>query len=72
MSRQRGLCRSARCFQGGGGLLPGCGTESSRVHEVVVTRPQGRAARGGPVALWWVKRRLKCDNADCARKTFTE
>jgi hypothetical protein len=27
---------------------------------------------GDPVALNWVKRRLKCDNADCGRNTFTE
>jgi hypothetical protein len=26
---------------------------------------------GDPVALNWVKRRLKCDNADCGRNTFT-
>jgi transposase len=51
---------------------PGCGTVSSRVHEVTVTCPADVRRAGDPVALYWVKRRLKCVNAGCPRKTFTE
>jgi transposase len=51
---------------------PDCGTESSRVHELVVTCPADVRRAGDPVALYWVKRRLKCGNASCPRKSFTE
>jgi hypothetical protein len=56
----------------GAGCCPGCGMESSRVHEVVVTRPKDLRRGDDPVDLRWVKRRLKCGNADCGRKTSTE
>ena len=51
---------------------PGCGTVSARVHETVVTRPKDVRRAGDAVELNWVKRRLKCVNAECARRTFTE
>jgi transposase len=57
---------------GGASACPDCGTVSSRVHDLVVTCPADVARAGDPVALSWVKRRLKCGNADCPRKTFTE
>jgi transposase len=57
---------------GGAAACPDCGTESSRVHEVVVTCPADVRRAGDPVALNWVKRRLKCGNAGCPRRTFTE
>jgi transposase len=47
------------------------GTVPSRVHEVTVTCPADVRRAGGPVALYWVKRRLKCVNAGCPRKTLT-
>lgn len=51
---------------------PDCGTESSRVHDTVVTCPKDVRRAGDPVKLHCVKRRLKCDNPACGRKTFTE
>jgi transposase len=51
---------------------PDCGTVSSRVHEVVVARPRDVLRAGDPVCLRWVKRRWKCRDEDCERKTFTE
>jgi hypothetical protein len=49
-----------------------CGTESSRVHKLAVACPRDVRRRDDPVELRWVKRRLKCGNAACPRKTFTE
>ena len=57
---------------GDAAACPECGTVSSRVHEVVVTRPADVRRAGDPVDLNWVKKRLKCVNAACPRKTFTE
>jgi transposase len=51
---------------------PGCGTVSSRVHETVLTRPKDVRRAGDPVDLRWVKRRWKCQDEGCKRKTFTE
>jgi transposase len=56
----------------GASACPGCGTESSRVHDTVVTRPKDVRRAGDPVELHLVKRRLKCGNPACGRKTFTE
>ncbi len=56
----------------GASACPDCGTESSRVHDVVVTCPKDVRRAGDPVDLNWVKRRLKCVNASCGRRTFTE
>jgi len=54
------------------GVCPDCATPARRVHEYVLARP--RDVRRGPdrVDLCWVKRRWKCDERGCARKTFTE
>ena len=52
--------------------VPDCGTESSRVHDTVVTCPKDVRRAGDPVGLNVVKRRLKCENASCGRRTFTE
>ena len=51
---------------------PDCGTVSSRAHERVVTRPRDVRRAGDPVGLRWVKRRWKCPEEGCDRKTFTE
>ncbi len=56
----------------GAAACPVCGTASSRVHEMVVTSPRDVPRAGDPVGLYWVKRRLKCGNKACRRKTFTE
>jgi transposase len=56
----------------GASACPDCGTESSRVHDVVVTCPKDVRRAGDPVELNWVKRRLKCVNEACGRRTFTE
>jgi transposase len=56
----------------GAACCPECGTGSSRVHDLVVTCPRDVRRGDDPVALRWVKRRLKCENADCPRRTFTE
>jgi transposase len=56
----------------GASACPGCGAESSRVHDIVVACPKDVRRAGDPVQLNWVKRRLKCANAACGRKTFTE
>ena len=51
---------------------PDCGTVSGRVHETVLARPRDVRRAGDQVRAWWVKRRWKCDEPGCARKTFTE
>jgi len=56
----------------GAAACPDCGELSSRVHDLVVTSPADVRRAGDKVALSWVKRRLKCGNAACPRKTFTE
>ena len=54
------------------GVCPDCGTAASRVHETVLARQ--RDVRRGPdrVQVRWVKRRWKCAEQACSRKTFTE
>jgi transposase len=51
---------------------PDCGTVSGRVHEQVLTRPRDVARGLDAVQVRWVKRRWKCETAECGRKTFTE
>jgi transposase len=51
---------------------PDCGTVSSRRPDTVLARPRDVRRGGDPVAVWWVKRRWKCEAPGCARKTFTE
>lgn len=57
---------------GDAAACPECGTVSSRVHDRVVTCPKDVRRAGDPVVLNWVKRRLRCVNPGCPRKTFTE
>jgi len=42
------------------------------VHDLAVACPRDVRRGDDPVELRWVKRRLKCVNAACPRKTFTE
>ena len=51
---------------------PDCGTASSRVHDTVLVRPRDVRRAGDLVAVRWVKRRWKCEEPGCERKTFTE
>ena len=51
---------------------PQCGTVAARVHELVAARPKDVHRGLDPVTLTWVKRRWKCDEPRCDRKTFTE
>ena len=51
---------------------PDCGTVSGRRHDTVPARPRDVRRGGDPVAVWWVKRRWKCEAPGCPRKTFTE
>ena len=56
----------------GAAACPDCGALSDRPHETVLTRPRDVRRAGDPVDLRWVKRRRKCADEDCQRKTFTE
>jgi transposase len=51
---------------------PDCGTVSGRVHETVLARPRDVRRGSDLVAVYWVKRRWKCGEDRCDRKTFTE
>jgi transposase len=51
---------------------PDCGTVSGRPHEMVVTRPRDVRRGLDRLDVRWVKRRWKCPDGDCGRKTFTE
>jgi transposase len=51
---------------------PDCGAISDRPHETVLVRPRDARRAGDPVDLRWVKRRWKCMQESCERKTFTE
>jgi transposase len=53
-------------------VCPGCGTVSETVHQYVTTRPRDVRACGHDVELCLVKRRMRCAEAACPRRTFTE
>jgi hypothetical protein len=44
----------------------------ARRHATVLARPRDVRRAGDQVAVWWVKRRWKCQDERCPRKTFTE
>jgi transposase len=50
---------------------PDCGTRSARVHEQVLARPRDVRRGVDEVRVAWLKRRWKCGNQECGRKTFT-
>jgi len=56
----------------GAGACPDCGTFSGRVHEYVLTRPRDLRRGLDEVSACWLKRRWKCGNSECGRRTFTE
>ncbi|MBS2545307.1 transposase [Catenulispora sp. NL8] len=51
---------------------PGCGVRSENPHGWVRTRPRDLPVAGRRTALTWTKRRWKCQNPGCPRRTFTE
>src|ERR1035441_7074732 len=56
----------------GAAACPDCGMRSARVHEHVVAGPSDVRRGAGEVRAASLKRRWKCGNSECARKTFTE
>ena len=54
------------------GCCPDCGMAAGRVHEYVVTCPKDVRRGQDQVRVRWLKRRWKCPDEDCPRKTFTE
>lgn len=50
---------------------PSCAVLASRVHSRRIQRVRDILV-AGPVRVLWSKRRLFCDESDCARKTFAE
>jgi transposase len=56
----------------GAALCPDCGTRSARVHEHVLAHPRDLRRGADAVTVAWLKRRWKCGNGECGRKTFTE
>ena len=51
---------------------PECGTVATRVHERVVTCPKDVRRGLDEVPVRWLKRRWKCEDPACGRRTFTE
>ena len=56
----------------GAARCPDCGTVSCRPHDRVLTRPRDVAHGLDQSGVCWVKRRWKCTQEQCRRKTFTE
>ena len=56
----------------GAAVCPGCGMRAGRVHEHVLARPRDLRRGLDEVRVCWLKRRWKCGNDECGRKTFTE
>jgi transposase len=56
----------------GAAACPDCGTVSGAVHEYVLTRPRDLRRGLDEVSVCWLKRRWKCGNGECGRRTFTE
>ena len=56
----------------GAACCPDCGTPSSSPKAWVTTRPKDLPYGPDPVELVWRKRRWRCQNPGCRRKTFTE
>jgi len=53
------------------GGCPSCGVLSARVHQRTLQRLRDVPV-GGPVELWWRKRRFACVESGCGRRTFAE
>jgi transposase len=57
---------------GQGRCCPGCGQQSQHPHSWVRTRPRDLPVAGRRTVLTWAKRRWRCRNTACERRTFTE
>jgi transposase len=55
----------------GAAACPDCGTVSARPHDRVVTRPRDVRRGLDRMEVCWLKRRWKCGEERCGRKTFT-
>ena len=51
---------------------PECGTVSGKARQYVTTRPRDVRACGQDVEFCLVKRRMRCADAECPQRTFTE
>lgn len=51
---------------------PGCGARSQHAHSWVRTRPRDLPIAARRTALTWTRRRWRCGNPACPRRTFTE
>lgn len=56
----------------GARCCPGCGVRSAHPHSWVRTRPRDLPIAARRTALTWTRRRWRCGNPACARRTFTE
>ena len=56
----------------GAAVCPDCGTRSGRAHDHVLTQPRDLRRGLDQVRVTWCKRRWKCAEPGCERKTFTE
>jgi transposase len=54
------------------GPCPDCGVLSSVVKDRPLIRVKDLPASGQPVELWWRKRRFRCGEDRCPRRTFTQ
>ena len=71
-SRDGAAVRITVRHQARGGLCPGCGTKSGRVHSRYVRLLADLPMAGRPVRLLLVARRFRCDALCCGRRIFTE
>src|SRR6266496_5191882 len=53
-------------------LPPSSSVRAAVAATYVVTRPRDLRRGAGEVSVCWLKRRWKCGNRECGRKTFTE
>ncbi|MFI1259136.1 transposase family protein [Streptomyces netropsis] len=67
-----GVVRIEAYVRGDGGVCPGCGVRSRRVHDRYRRRIADQAVGGQPVVLLLAVRRFRCGTASCPRKTFVE
>ncbi len=59
-------------LKAGAGVCPACGGVSTFVHERTDVRVRDIAVHDKPTYLLWRKRRLRCEQSDCDRATFSE
>nr|WP_307843146.1 ISL3 family transposase [Streptomyces triculaminicus] len=67
-----GIVRIEAQVRSDGGICPGCGVRSVRVHDRYRRRIADQAVGGQSVVLHLTVRRFRCDAASCLRRTFAE